>query len=111
MQAIEPKKHQNMIRVIEKFEELLSVCGPMVPEAKEEVVKKNITEFKTTYDHYIQLLKEMENCISSYKTLHKSLEKRLYPNVRKMNTQLRKKGKILVHDPAKLPEVIKKIGR
>ena len=110
MQAIEPKKHQNMIRIIEKFEELLSVCGHMVPEAREEIVKKNIIEFKGTYDNYIQLLKEMENCISSYKILHKSLEKRLYPNVRKMNTQLRKKGKTLVDNPAKPFEGVK-IGR
>lgn len=91
MQAIDQKKHQNMLKVICKFDELITIYGNIVPEGQDEIIKGNIAEFKDSYDHYNLLLKELENCICTYKEVQESLQRIMFPNVRKMNTKARKK--------------------
>lgn len=91
MQGIESKKHQNMLKVIAQFEGLSSICGEIIPEKHESKMRKNASELKGTHDYYMILLKELEECIHSYNELHESLQKLMYPYIRKMNTELRKK--------------------
>jgi len=91
MQGIESKKHQNILKVIDLFEGLSSVCGQVIPENHDAKMRKNAMELKGTYDYYLILLKELEGCIHSYAELHESLQKLMYPYIRKMNTELRKK--------------------
>lgn len=91
MQAIDQKKHQNMLKVICKFDELITIYGNIVPEGQDEIIKGNIAEFKGSYDYYTILLKELENCIGNYRDLQDSLQQLMFPYVRKMNTKARKK--------------------
>lgn len=80
-----------MLKIIDQFEGLGKVCGHIIPEKHNSTIHKNAAELKGTYDYYQILLKELENCIHSYSELHESLQKVMYPYVRKMNTELRKK--------------------
>lgn len=91
MQALEQKKHQTMLKVICKFDELIAIYGHIIPKGKNEIIKRNIAEFKGSYDNYNQLLKELQDCIYVYKEMHDSLQRQMFPYVRKMNTKARNK--------------------
>lgn len=91
MQGLESKKHTNMLMAISQFEELTARYGHIVPEGEDRIIRINITEFRGSYDYYIILLKELENCIGNYRDLHDSLQQGMFPYVRKMNTKARKK--------------------
>ena len=91
MQGLDDKKHQNMIKAIDRFEKNAPACSDLIPENIEEIIRKQITEFKGMYDYYHILMKELEGCIKKYNGQHESLQRRLYPCVRKMETELRRK--------------------
>jgi len=91
MQAIEQKKHQTMLQVICKFDDLSAIYGHIISEGQEEIIKGNIAEFKCSYDSYNLLLKELEDCIGNYRELHDKLQRIMFPYVRKMNTKARNK--------------------
>ena len=91
MQGLESKRHQNMLRTIELFEELKLTFGDIVSEDCKETILTNIAEFKKTHGCYNILLHELEDCIKSYNETHDSLRRNLYPYVRKVNTQARNK--------------------
>lgn len=91
MQGLESAKHQNMIKVISRFEELQEIFGQIIAENHKELIKENISEFKGSYDYYCLLIKELEDCIENYKELHESLQRHIFPYVRKMTTEAKNK--------------------
>lgn len=91
MQGLDLKKHQSMLKAIHQFEELLAIYEHIVSQDHDRIVRDNIAEFKGSYDYYCLLLKELEGCIGTYKELHESLQRMVFPYVRKMNTQERNK--------------------
>ena len=92
MQALDQKKHHNMTRTIGRYEEYSIICGQIIPEEKNEIIREKIAEFKGTYDCYLLLLEEIGECIGRYNGLHESLQKMVFPYARKMQGKLRKKS-------------------
>ena len=91
MQGIKPSQHQDILKALEKFDDLLTNFGSIIPEDRETFIRDKAAELKGTYDYYQILLKELEQCIHSYKGMHESLRKVVYPCVRKMYTRSRNK--------------------
>jgi len=91
MRGLDDKIHQNMIKAINQFEECSLTCGSLIPDQQDGIIRNNIAEFKGTYDYYHILLKELEGCIRDYKDLHVSLQRKMFPCVRKMQSELRQK--------------------
>lgn len=91
MQALDQKKHHNMAKAIGRYEEYATLCGHIIPEDKDEIIRESIAEFKGTYDYYHLLIKELERCIEDYKDLHGLLQRMVYPYARKMNGELQKR--------------------
>ncbi|WP_296149189.1 hypothetical protein [uncultured Flavobacterium sp.] len=89
MIGLDQKKHENMVNIITRFEEYSAICGHIVPESHSEAIRTKISKFKESHDHYHNLLKQLEECIGSYRELHDSLKKTAFPYVRKMGTQVR----------------------
>jgi len=90
MQGIKPSQHQNILKALEKFNDLVPHFGTGVSEDREEFIRTKAAELKGTYDYYQLLLKELEQCIQSYEGMHESLRKVVYPCVRKMYTKSKK---------------------
>ncbi|MNK42458.1 hypothetical protein D3C87_611430 [compost metagenome] len=90
MQGIESKRHSDMLRVIEKFEALLSLHGHHLAHGHKEAIMKMSRELKGSHEYYLILLKEVEHCIITYTDMHNSLRKLIYPSVRKMSTLSKK---------------------
>ena len=91
MQALDQKKHHNMARAIDRYEEYSTLCEHIVPQDRDKIIRENIAEFKGIYDYYHLLIKELEHCIEEYKDLHDSLQRMVYPYARKMNGKLQKR--------------------
>lgn len=91
MQALDSKKHQSMLSATRQFEELLKSYRHLVPEGQDEIIMENIAELEGTYDYYCLLLKELEDCIDTYKEQQDSLQRTMFPYVRRMITQERNK--------------------
>lgn len=91
MQGIKAAQHQNILKVLEKFNDLAPDFSNMIPEDREAFIHNKAAELKGTYDYYQLLLKELEQCIQSYEGMHESLRKVMYPYVRKMNTKFKSK--------------------
>ena len=91
MQGVDLKKHQSMLKASRQFEELLIIYGHIVPQDHETIIKDKISELKDSYDCYCVLLKELEDCIDIYREVHDALQRTMFPYVRKMTTQSRKK--------------------
>lgn len=91
MQGVDLKKHQSMLSAIRQFEELLISYGHLIPEGRDEIIRENIAELEESYDYYCLLLKELEDCIDTYNELHNSLQRTMFPYVRRMATQARNK--------------------
>ena len=90
MQGIKPSQHQDILKALEKFYDLVPNFGTVVTEDREEFIRTKAAELKGTYDYYQLLLKELEQCIQSYEGMHESLRKVVYPCVRKMYTKSKK---------------------
>ncbi|QRY55537.1 hypothetical protein [Sphingobacterium siyangense] len=90
MQRLESEKHQNMIKAICRFEELEELAGSVVYESRKDIIKANIIEFKGSYDNYCLLLREIQECIDRYKEIHESLQRSLFPSVRRMAAAAKK---------------------
>ena len=90
MQGIKPSQHQDILKALEKFDDLVPNFGTVVTEDREEFIRTKAAELKGTYDYYQLLLKELEQCIQSYEGMHESLRKVVYPCVRKMYTKSKK---------------------
>lgn len=90
MQRLELEKHQNMIKAICRFEELEDLAGRAVTESRKDLIKANIAEFKGSYDNYCLLLRELQECIDRYKEIHGSLQRNLFPSVRRMAAAAKK---------------------
>lgn len=95
MQGIESTKHQNRVKTIRQFEELSTMVGHIIPEEHDAIMRKNAAELKGTYDYYLILIKELEGCIHSYNELHESLQRMMYPYIRKMNAKVSKKERFI----------------
>lgn len=91
MQGLDKKKHESMEKAIGRYEEYATLCGKMIPEDHDGMIRENIAEFKNTYSYYLLLLKEIGECIGEYNDLHDSLQKMVFPYARKMQGELRKK--------------------
>lgn len=81
-----------MEKAIARYEEYATQCGEMIPENHDGIIRKNMAEFKDTFDYYLLLLKEIGECIGKYNDLHDSLQKTVFPYARKMQGKLRKKS-------------------
>jgi len=92
MQGLDKKRHQSMEKAIGQYEDYSIRCREMIPEDHDGIIRKNISEFKGTYDYYLLLLEEIEECIGRYNGLHESLQKMVFPYARKMQGELRKKS-------------------
>ena len=90
MQGIKPTQHQDILKALTKFEELIPSYGIIVTEDLEAFIRSKAAELKSTYDYYQLLLRELEHCIQSYEGMHESLRKAVYPCVRKMHTKSKK---------------------
>lgn len=91
MQSLKSTQHQDILKALEKFDDLVPDFGTIITEEREAFIRDKAAELKGTYDYYQLLLKELEHCIRSYEGMHESLRKVVYPSVRKMYTQSRKK--------------------
>jgi len=91
MQGIKPTQHQDILRALEKLDNLIPDFGSIIPEDREVFIRDTAAELKGIYDYYNILLKELEQCINTYEVMHESLRKVVYPYVRKMNTKSRNK--------------------
>lgn len=90
MQGIKSTQHQDILKALEKFDNLIPDFGTIIPQDREAFIRNKAAELKGTYDYYKILLKELEHCIHSYEGVHESLRKVVYPSVRKMYTKSRK---------------------
>lgn len=89
MQRIDLKKHRDMLKSINKYEEYVVLLENLIPENHDAIIRDKTSEFKGTYDYYHFLLKELERCLEEYKNLHESLKRMIYPYSRKMNAKYR----------------------
>lgn len=87
MQGIRSTQHQELLRVLKKFEDLVPTFGSIIPCDREEFIRDKAAELKGQYDYYQLLLKELQDCIHTYEHSHDVLRKVMYPYLRKMQTK------------------------
>ncbi|MGA9639359.1 hypothetical protein [Flavobacterium sp.] len=78
-----------MEKAIHQYEEFFLVTQESIPDEMNEQIRKDITDFKAAHDHYYHLVDQLEICIRNYKSLHNSLQKRMFPYIRKMKAEIR----------------------
>lgn len=87
MQGLESRKHKNMLKAIGQFEQLREGFGNIVPKIQSDMITEQIKEFNGCYAYYSKLFKELEDCIDNYKELQDSLQKTMFPYIKKMNAK------------------------
>lgn len=91
MQGINGKEHQALIESYKKFEELTDLVKYLINEEDERHTKEGIKEVRLLYLKFQTLLKELESCTKTYEFKKKSLQSILGKNIRKMNSELKRK--------------------
>ena len=89
MQGIKAKDHERMIEAFEKFKELASVIP--LPTEQRSGVCEGINELTELYVSFCRLFSELDQCAKNYETRRKVVQTMMYKNIRKMNTQIRRR--------------------
>lgn len=92
MQGINAKEHQNVIEAYRKFEELVKIVENKLPQEEDNKTRKGMEEIRSLYFKFCSLLSELNHCTQQYEKKKKVVQSRMYKNIRKMSSELRKKG-------------------
>ena len=91
MQKISKREHQSMIEAFRKFDELTRLVKYQINEGEDLITREGIKELRTLYNRFYTLLQELDSCAKSYEKEKKKIQRVLNKNIRKMNSEFKKK--------------------
>ena len=92
MQKISTREHRSMMDAFRKFDALTRSLKHKINPDEDLMTREGIKELQMLYFRFFDLLSELDDCAKNYEKEKKKIQSILNKNIRKMNSELKKKN-------------------